>query len=61
MTYQINLRLTEQEFLALRSVSERELRNPKDQIRYILRVALGLSEQPLLQIDHAKKTQQSAI
>ena len=44
MTYRINIPLSPQEFEALRSVSQLQLRHPRDHARFILRSVL-LGEQ----------------
>ncbi len=40
----ISVPLTHDEFVALASVATREMRLPKDQARFLLRQALGLTE-----------------
>lgn len=42
----INVRLSRTEFERLSATAQRELRHPRDQARYLLRLALGLVEQP---------------
>lgn len=40
----INLRLSRDEFERITAIARRELRTPRDQARYLLRQALGLTE-----------------
>lgn len=41
----INVRLSRTEFERLSATAQRELRHPRDQARYLLRLALGLVEE----------------
>jgi len=42
----INVRLSRTEFERLSATAQRELRHPRDQARYLLRLALGLVDHP---------------
>lgn len=42
----INVPLSKDEFIALRDVALKEYRHPRDHARYLLRMALGLAEEP---------------
>lgn len=45
ITRRITVPLSDDERMALRRVSDEQLRHPRDQIRYMLRVALGLTKE----------------
>jgi hypothetical protein len=44
--HHINITLDDAEYDALQKFSRNEMRHPRDQARYMLRVALGLIERP---------------
>ncbi len=46
METRISVPMTIEEREALRAYAKREMRQPQEQARYLLRLALGLAEQP---------------
>jgi hypothetical protein len=48
----VNIRLSREEFERLRDTAQRDLRHPRDQARYLLRLALGLTTNPPIREMH---------